>query len=439
MSSILDTLNIHKLKEKLTNQQISEIMQSLSPEEMHRLTYHWPFWAREKQMPPPGDWVGWMIICGRAWGKTRTGAEWVIQRARDGHGPIGLVGETVADVRDTMVELGNSSIMKVCPPDFMPIYNSSLRRLTFPNGVVATTFSGQDPEQLRGPEHATVWCDEPAKFQYPQEVIDQMLFGLRGGKDPRYLLTTTPKPIPIIKNLYHDKSVHVTEGSTFENTTNPKVFLDQLKEKYEGTRLGEQEIHGKILWEADNALWRQDEIDENRVKKAPELVKHIISLDPSSGNPNINKKIDDCGIITAGVGEDTHGYVTGDYTLKGTPGAWASKVAALMDTGEYHLVVAESNQGGEMIRETLIAKGVKDCFIKLVHASKGKLVRAEPISLLAESGKIHNVGNYVKLEEELVCYDGSGKSPNRLDAYVHAFTELMTVKKRIMKVKTINR
>jgi len=634
---------------------------------------------------------------------TRMGSEWVIERAKAGKGPISLVGQTSADVRDVMVEAGPSSIMMCSPPDFMPLYEPSKRRLTWPNGVTATTFSGDEPGQLRGPQsqclvagtkvivdgkernietlsvgtevltrfgyfeveavrdyqsevgsvkfsngsslrgtfnhpvwsldrndwiwmrnlreketvttgmsqkmvtsvagliekqlsstdgcgpilmdqfqkglsftirmgtdritvlptwklfqtqitqnctlemairelltepmsknvflvdentllrkitgqgsvknvapeklkregkrfghvvtvgknfclvsetsvanvvstwggvgsetvyslqvagpreyiandivvHNTVWIDELPKFDDPQEAFDQVSFGLRIG-DARCLITTTPTPHKIIKELYTDainqktlksgaKRVHLITGSTMDNSDNlDPDALEDMVAKYEGTRLGEQELHGKILWEAENALWKQSDIDRDRTveSQVPHFRMSCIGVDPTVGDPG-KTVIDECGIMTGGLGYDGHGYLTGDYTFKGTPAQWAGKIAALLNNGAFDFVVAEKNNGGLLVTETLKSYGVPEARIILVHASQGKLTRAEPISLLSEQGKIHHVGEYVQLEQELVCYEGKGRSPNRLDAFVWLFTFLLLGKEnREVSVRT---
>jgi phage terminase large subunit-like protein len=443
MESIMsqDGFNIHTLRDSMSEEQIRELIGSLSEAEAKALMYDWSFWARPNQLPPPGDWFGWLILAGRGFGKTRAGSEWFIQRAKAGFGPMALIGETTADVRDTMIEVGESSIMRVCPPDFMPIYEPSKRRLTFPNGVTATTFTGQEPDQLRGPQHSTVWADEPAKWDYVEECIEQMMYGLRIGKNPQFLATTTPRPIPAIKAWVEDPSVVVTTGSTFENAANlAPSFIKQMRDKYRGTRMGQQELYGKILWESDNAQWRQSEIDAFRIpwKTEPLMEVSAIGLDPSVGDPTVKKNIDMCGIVYGGRGVDHNGYVLADYSMKGTPAKWAERVKNIVEVEDVDWIIAEVNNGGKLVEETLVAYGVPRAKIILVNASKGKLVRAEPISLLAEQGRIRHVGtNLVKLEEELVTYEGMGKSPNRLDAMVWLMTFLMLQPKRKTKVKKL--
>jgi phage terminase large subunit-like protein len=226
------------------------------------LTYDWTFWARPKQLPPPGDWRVWLLRSGRGFGKSRAGAEWVRHRAEHGpYVPIALVGQTKADVRDTMVELGESSILKISPPWFRPHFEASKRRLTWPNGMTATFFSGDEPDQLRGPQHGTAWIDEIAKFRYPQESWNNLMLGLRIGADPRVLVTSTPRPIPIIRQLITDPHTVDVTGNTYENANNlSPVFLSEVRRQYEGTRIGRQELYGEILEDVEGALWKRDMI-----------------------------------------------------------------------------------------------------------------------------------------------------------------------------------
>lgn len=431
-----------KLQEVMSDEEIAELIASLSEEEAKALMYNWNFWARPNQLPPNWNWFGWILLSGRGFGKTRTGSEWVTQRAKDGFFPMVLAGETAADVRDVMVEAGESSIIQISSPDFMPTYEPSKRRLTWPNGAWAVCCSGQDPDQFRGLSTATAWFDEPAKWDYAEQCITDAMMGLREGKDPRFLATTTPRPIKIIKDWYNESqlvsdhpSIHCTVGSTFDNAPNlAPQFIKQMKEKYAGTRLGEQELEGKILWESETALWKQWQIDQFRVspQEVPEMVSTVISVDPTVGDPNAGRTqskrpIDECGIMLGSRGVDGHGYLQGDFTIRGTPSQWAQKVRWLLETSPAEFIVAEKNNGGLMVTETLKAHGVPEARIILVHASEGKLVRAQPVSLMAEQGKIHHVGEYLELEQELVTYEGKGKSPNRLDAFVWLFTHLLAV------------
>ncbi|MEM8558372.1 MAG: terminase family protein [Bacteroidota bacterium] len=368
----------------------------------------------------------WLILAGRGFGKTRAGAEWVIERARAGLGPIALIGETAADVRDVMVEIGDSSILKCSPPDFMPTYEPSKRRLTWPNGVTATTFSGDKPDQLRGPQHATVWADEPAKWRYAVDAWDNMEMGLRLSDDPRCCATTTPRPTRLIKSLVDDDDCVTTSGSTYDNAANlSDRFRERVIAKYEGTRLGRQELHAELLTDNPGALWTHDLIDEHRcrVGDAPALRRVVVAVDPSGGD-------DEVGIVVAGVGTDGHYYVTADRSLSGSPSAWGKAAVSAYDRAEADRVVAERNFGGDMVKHTLHTVRAS-LPVRMVTASRGKQRRAEPVAALYEQGRVHHVGAFSKLEDEMCEWDPDtcDWSPNRMDALVWALTDLLVKRK----------
>ena len=397
---------------------------------MEGLRYAWPFWARPSQLPPAGDWFTWMIRKGRGAGKTRTGAEWVIQRARKGYGPIALVGQTVADVRDTMIELGESSILKVSPPDFMPVYEPSKRRIIWPNGVVGVTYSGDRPDQLRGPQHATIWSDELAKWKYPEEAYDNMILGLRVGNDPKHLITTTPRPISIIRKIAKDPSTIDVTGSTFENIANlSERFINEVIRMYSGTRLGLQELYGVILEDTEGALWTLGQIEENRIREAPNLVRIGVGVDPKAKE----KANSETGIVIAGIDANRDGYVLGDYSIGGLPDQWANQVIKAYNDFDADLIIAEINQGGDMVTSTIqnardkednkIGVGVP---IYTVHASRGKQTRAEPISMFYSQGRVHHVGKIAGLEDQMTTWiPDESPSPDRVDALVWVLTALM--------------
>lgn len=415
--NISTVYDLARLPETVTDRLLDE----LPEEDLAGLCHDWPFFARPAQLPPPGDWLIWLILAGRGWGKTRTGSEYVIARAGAGHGPIALIGETAADVRDVMIEEGPASILKVSPPWFRPQYEPSKRRLTWPNGVMATAFAGDAPDQLRGPQHATVWADEPAKWRYATEAWDNMEMGLRVGPDPRCIATTTPRPIALIRNLVKDPHVTVTTGSTYDNLANlSPVFAERIRRRYEGTRLGRQELHAELLTDNPGALWSFDLIDEHRTGGTqPAMKRIVIGVDPSGGGNEI-------GIVAAGLGHDGHGYVLEDRTLEGSPAAWANAVVNLYDALKADRVVAEKNFGGDMVLSTLRTARAS-LPVSLVTASRGKQQRAEPVAALYEQGRVHHVGSFPKLEDEMTTWDPDTVdwSPNRLDALVWALTELM--------------
>jgi len=400
-------------------------LNSLTEKEAEALLHDWEFWARPKQLPPDWDWYIWLLLSGRGGGKTRTGAELTIKWAKERYSPIALVGQTKADVRDTMVEVGESAILNICPPWFRPEYEPSKRRLTFPNGVLAIIYSGDEPDQLRGPQHAKAWVDELSKFKYPQETWNNLMFGLRMGENPQAVVTTTPRPIPIIKALVNDFKTAVTRGHTLENRDNlAPDFLNYILSRYEGTRLGRQELAGEILDDNPEALWQRDRIDELRVKQHPDLIRVVVAIDPQATN---NPESAETGIIVAGtavVSGLLHGYILADLTIKGTPDQWATAAV----TGYYRAgadrIIGEVNNGGDMVEHTIRTVDRNVAFSE-VHASRGKYTRAEPVSALYEQGRIHHVGFFPDLEDQLCEWVPGDKSPDRLDALVWAITELM--------------
>jgi phage terminase large subunit-like protein len=408
-------------------------LKSLTDRQALALKYDWKFWARPSQLPPEGHWFAWLLRSGRGFGKTRTGSETVIQWASEGYSPIALVGQTKADVRDTMVEIGESSILKVAPPWFYPEYEPSKRRLTFPNGSICIFYSGDEPDQLRGPQHQKAWVDELAKFKYPEETWDNLEFGLRLGDNPQVICTTTPRPIKIIKDLIADKRTVETRGNTLDNASNlSPLFLDRMLTKYQGTRLGRQELNGDILDDNPNALWKRPLIEEARVASAPDLDRVVVGVDPAVTSSTTSN---DTGIIVAGVNKKfldlktgkklPHYYILGDYTIHGTPHQWALAVVSAFHKHQADKVVGETNNGGDLVESNIKSVEANIPYTK-VHASRGKAPRAEPVSSLYEQGRVHHVGYYAELEDQQCDWvQGEGESPDRIDALTWAITELM--------------
>jgi phage terminase large subunit-like protein len=366
----------------------------------------------------------WLLLAGRGFGKSRTGAEWVRAEVESSRRKrIALVGRTAADVRDVMIE-GESGILAISPPWFKPVYEPSKRRLTWPNGAIATTYSGDKPDQLRGPQHDGFWADELASWRYT-DAWDQLQFGLRLGDDPRGVVTTTPRPTKIIRELVNSPDTHVTRGSTYDNRANmPPAFFTQIIRKFEGSRLGRQELNAEILDDNPNALWQRSKIDELRVSRAPDLFRIVVGVDPAATS---GEESDATGIVVAGIakiGNVTHGYVLDDRTIRGTPAVWARQVVAAYRTYGADRVIGETNNGGEMVGHTIHTEdpGIR---YKAVHASRGKYTRAEPISLLYDQGRFHHVGSFPQLEDEMCEWVPGEASPNRMDALVWAATELM--------------
>ena len=409
-----------------------ERLSSLSEKEKAQLKYHWPFWARPDQLAPEGDWTTWLLLAGRGFGKTRCGAEWVIDKAEKNPGClIALVGETAADARKVMVE-GDSGILSISRPDFMPTYAPTNRQLVWPNGSVALTYNATQPDQLRGPQHHFAWSDEIAKWQYMQDSWDQLQFGLRLGKSPQQVVTTTPRPLPLIRKLVADPDTVVTRGRTMDNAANLAAnFLRKIEETYGGSRLGRQELEGEILDDIPGALWSREAIDTNRRTEVPkDLLKVIVAVDPATSN---EEGSDEHGIVVVGIARDDDGYKRGyileDASLKGSPEDWSRKAVAMYRKWEADKIVAEKNQGGDMVASVIKAVD-RNVPIKLVHASRGKVIRAEPISALYEQNRVHHVGRFDKLEDQMCTFsadniraNGMG-SPDRVDALVWGLTEV---------------
>ena len=412
----------------LPEQERQKTLKSLTNKEAESLLYDWEFWARPKQLPPDWDWYIWLLLSGRGGGKTRAGAELINKWAREGFSPIALVGQTKADVRDTMVEVGDSAILNISPPWFMPEYEPSKRRLIWPNGVLGIIYSGDEPEQLRGPQHQKAWVDELAKFKYPKDSWDNLMFGLRIGNHPQAVVTTTPKPIKVIKDLIADERTAVTRGHTLENKDNlAPDFLRYILRKYEGTRLGRQELAGEILDDNPDALWERAKIDELRVRKYPELKRIVVAIDPQGTDSDTSSST---GIVVAGVAQVAdrqEAFVLADLTLSGTPEKWATAAVSGYYNFKADRIVGEVNFGGDMV-ESIIRIIDKSVSFKKVHASRGKAIRAEPVSALYEQGRVHHVGFFSELEDQMCEWVPGDKSPDRLDALVWAITELMLEK-----------
>lgn len=407
-------------------------LSSLTDTEKASLVYDWDFWARPKQLPPEGEWNTWVVLAGRGFGKTRMGSEWIRMLAHKYPGcRIALVAETAADARDVMIK-GDSGLLNCDPTLSDDSWSPTNRCLSWPNGSKAYTYNGTTPDQLRGPQHHFAWVDELAKFEYMQDAWDQLQFGLRLGEHPQCLVTTTPRPLPLIKKLVEDEDTVVTRGATLDNADNlARSTVKQLYERYSGTRLGRQELDGEILGDIPGALWYRELIDEARVKEAPEDLERVfVAVDPATSS---NEGSDEHGIVVVGLARDedgyAHGYVLEDATLKGSPEDWAKQAVRMYRKWEADKIIAEKNQGGDMVASVLKAQD-RTLPIKLVHASRGKVVRAEPISALYEQKRIHHVGQHDLLEDQMCTFsvdqvrNSSTGSPDRVDALVWGLTEL---------------
>lgn len=414
--------------------QVKAAMAGLSEADADAIFHDWTFLARPEQLAPSGEWDGWLFLAGRGAGKTRSGSEWVRDQVRAGCDRIGLLAATAADAREVMVQ-GESGILSVswvhdrdCRGNLIgiPDYQPSLRRLTWGNGAVATTYSAEEPDRLRGPQHSRLWADELAAWNsgQPQDAWDMAMLGLRLGNAPKAMVTTTPRPIPLIRELMRSPRWVVTKARTDANRANlAATFLSQIVSKYQGTRLGRQELDGELIEEVEGALWTRAMIEQARVDAAPDLARIVVAIDPAISTGETSALT---GIVAAGLGTDGRGYVLRDVSERYSPSAWARRAVALFDELKADRIVAEGNQGGEMVRHTL--ETVRPNLpIRIVHASRGKQARAEPVSALYEQGRVSHVGAFAELEDQLATWaplEGN-PSPDRLDAMVWALTDLM--------------
>lgn len=405
----------------------------LDLEDLEVLDYEWSFWARPEQRAPAGQWNTWAMIAGRGAGKTRSGAEWVREKWRQGTRIFHFVAPTEADYRDVMIN-GTSGIVSISPEWEKPRFIPSQRKLVWPNGAYALCFSSAEPDRLRGPQCEAMWADEIAGWQKVQDTWDMAMFGLRLGEHPQVMVTTTPKPLPLIKQMFKDfakgdGSTVITTGSTYANRANlAKTFIDKIISRYEGTRLGRQEIYAEVLDDNPNALFYRQNLDELRVRNSdkPALTKIVVAVDPpvtSSG------KADECGIVVAGLGIDGHAYVLADASTHGQkPIQWATRVCSLAKVYKADAIIGEVNQGGELV-STLVRQVDPGAPFRAVMARRGKWTRAEPVALLYEQGKVHHVGLHAKLEDQMCLFEpdglAGGTSPDRVDALVYAITELL--------------
>jgi predicted phage terminase large subunit-like protein len=411
----------------LTRREIELFAAGLSETEAAALNFLWPVWARPAQIAPSGAWDGWLIVAGRGWGKTRVGAETVRAAVEEGRARrIGLIAETSADGRDVMVE-GESGILAISPPWDRPNYEPSKRRLTWKNGAVATLYDAREPDQLRGPQHDFLWFDELAKFRYADAVFDQAMFGLRLGENPRWIATTTPRPIALLRRLMNQSGVVTTRGKSADNLRNiSPSFQRNVIDRYRGTRLGRQELDAEILEDIPGALWSRRSLDEARVATAPDLLRIVVGVDPAAGS---GESANETGIIVVGLAKDNQAFVLEDWSHRGSPDEWARKAVAAFRKHEADSIVAECNQGGEMVQAVI--RSVGDVPVKLVRATRGKYVRAEPVSALYEQGRVHHVGTLPELEDQMIGFTperaaarNDRYSPDRVDALVWALTEL---------------
>ena len=400
---------------------------ALPPRDADYFNGYFPAFAHPHQKPPEranggGDWTTWLILGGRGAGKTRAGAEWVRSVAlTDGQARIALVGESEHEVRSVMIE-GVSGLLAVHRRRERPRWLSSRRRLEWKNGAVAEIFTAENYEALRGAQFSAAWCDELAKWRHAEATFDNLQFGLRLGQRPRQVVTTTPRPIRLLKKLIADPTTALTRAGTRANAHNlAPAYLDYVLTHYDGTRLGRQEIDGEIVEERNDALWTRAGLESCRVAAAPPLQRIVVAVDPPA---SAKKGADACGIVAAGRAADGTIYVIEDATVAGlSPQGWAMKAVTLWHRLEADSLVAEVNQGGDMVK-AVIGEADKEVPVVSVRATRGKYHRAEPVSQLYEQGRVKHAGTFPALEDEMCDFglDGlsSGRSPDRLDALVWA-------------------
>lgn len=426
---------------QLPEDKVRAALNLLTKSELEELMKDWSFWGRPAQFAPEGNWNIWFINAGRGFGKTRAGVEWVRSQIKKGHKRVAAVAATNSDIERVMVK-GESGFLNCCSkhdktnkgePMGYPVWSPTKRSLTWENGAVVEFYSAEEPERLRGPQFHAAWCDELAAWNKDEDTWDMLQFCLRLGRHPRVCVTTTPKPTRLVRKLLKDPKTHVTGGSTFDNAANlADTYLTAVKEQYEGTRLGRQELHAEVLEESEGALWNTDTLDKCQISRddLPFLARIVVAIDPAI---TANAESDMTGIVVAGIDINGKGYVLGDYTDRLSPEGWATKAIELYNTFKADRIVAEVNQGGDMVRHTIHSVD-ETVPLKMVRASRGKMARAEPISALYERGLVHHVrnpeneeANLGELETQMRVWEplGSIGSPDRLDACVWALTELM--------------
>lgn len=426
------------LSASIRNGTLTRDLAALSDEEIAFLSRGWQVWARDDQLPPGktpnGEtWRVWLILGGRGAGKTRAGAEWIKAKAlglapiaRQPAQRIALVGETIAEVRNVMVE-GVSGLLEIHDRSDRPTFEPSKSQLRWPNGARAQIFSAENAESLRGPQIDAAWCDEIAKWRKADLAWDMLQLGLRLGADPQVAATTTPRPVPLLKRLLDDDATVVTRAPTSANKSNlAPTFVRDMERRFAGTALARQELLGEIISDDSGSLWRRDWIDAQRTNRAPELQSIVVAVDPPVTATNTS---DACGVVVAARAADGRIYVLADRTVQGCdPAGWARVVVAAFQEFDADRVVAEVNQGGELV-VSVLQQVCPSLRVRKVRATRGKWLRAEPVAALYAQGGVVHVGKFENLEDQMLAFgaDGRahGKSPDRLDALVWAVTDLM--------------
>jgi phage terminase large subunit-like protein len=444
----------------LPKDQVEKALSSLTAKQLIDLKHSWHFWARPEQLEPSGDeWNTWFINAGRGFGKSRAGVEWVREQIKNGKRRIAAVAATNSDIERVMVK-GESGFLNCCSPSDkthkgkllgFPVWSPTKRQLTWENGAYVQFFSAEEPERLRGPQFEAAWCDELAAWNKDIDTWDMLQFCMRLGKHPRICVTTTPRSTTLVRKILKDPRTVVTTGSTFDNAANlATTYLQAVKDQYEGTRLGRQELYAEVLSENEGALWTGEMIDACQIKREdlPEMSQIIVSVDPATSN---NVESDSTGIIIAGLSyeEDINGvvYILEDHTFKGLPETWASKAVSLYHDWDANFIVYERNQGGDLI-PTLFKSIDENIPLRGVFASNAKIARAEPVSLLYEKGRVKHVSNPAsgdpsglkELETQMTTYEpmGKHKSPDRYDSMVWAVTMLLLKGRSNAPLKLLN-
>ena len=427
MSGGDDVVGMIARLQRLSPRERERTVRAMSMPHKRELIDRWAAWAHHGQLAPEGDWRIWLIRAGRGFGKTRAGAEWVSAVARaHPDARIALVGATIADAQRVMID-GASGLRSVAWADEKVVWRMKAGEFVFPSGARAFVYSAEAPEALRGPEHHVAWCDELAKWRDGDRAWDNLMMGLRLG-DARVVVTTTPRPVPLMRRLMAMPGLVESVGRTVDNPHLPASFVAAMAAHYDNTRLGRQELGGEMIEDVAGALWTRTWIEACRIGSSPALVRMVVGVDPPAGVGG-----DACGIVAVGLGRDGSAYVLEDASVVGaSPEGWAQAVAACAQRHAADRVIAEVNQGGAMVSSVLRAAAV-NLPIKPVHATRGKVARAEPVAALYERGKVRHVGVFPALEDELCGlvtgggYEGPGRSPDRADALVWAVTALLLV------------
>lgn len=429
---------------KLPRAQQERMLARMTAEEVEALQWDWSFWGRPEQLPPAGDWRNWLILAGRGFGKTRTGAEWIRMLVNSGkYGRLAGIAPTSSDIRDVMVE-GESGILAVCPDHERPTWQPSKNRLEFPNGAIMLCYPATEPDRLRGPQFHAAWCDELAAWEHledPYNAWVQLGLGLRLGKSPRVTITTTPRPLKIVRRIAADPTTVITTGSTYDNKANlADEFISTIEEQFKGTRVGRQEIFAEILDDVPGALWPRDLIERQRWKsdygRPPAMKRVVVAIDPAV---NSDEDADETGIVVVGTDWSGQGFVLADVSTHGSSDTWGRAAIRAYTDFQADRIVGEVNNGGDLIEKVIKTKDPNAPF-KSVRASRGKMKRAEPVSALYEQGRIWHLGMFPELEDQMSRFTPDEEfesSPDRADALVWGLTELMLLKRKPREFKKI--